>query len=348
MVRSATPSPIRTSTNEEGSEDAFPLGEGRSVQLVSVLGRGSCATVHRALVSAPHGLRREVAVKLFNAAASEEAETVATRLLRAARRLAWVRHPNVVAVYEFGVWQRQPFFVTEFVSGITLQTLMDRTASRGKRMRLDLALFIATAVANALGGARRTLDHQGSALGILHLGLSPREILVSSEGEVKVEGFELSPARAASSTIRNLRAIASRLNLMAPEIALGHRGDARSDVFSLGVLLRELVVGPRFPRGISQSDAYELACQGYVETLSFAPWLPDDLVTVMERALRIAPEERYPNASVMAAELRLVASAMGVSDDRHFLRSALESEWASDAGEVTREMPQLVSAAPLD
>lgn len=312
------------------------------MELLSVLGRGSCATVHRALISAPHGVRREVAVKLFNAAASEEAETVATRLLRAARRLAWVRHPNVVTVYEFGVWQRQPFFVTEFVSGVTLQSLMDQTTSRRKRMRLDLALFIATAVANALGGAKKAVDHEGSSLGVLHLGLSPREILVSAEGEVKVEGFELSPARAATSTIRNLRAIASRLNLMAPEIAVGHRGDARSDVFSLGVLLRELVVGPRFPRGISQADAYELACQGYVETLSFAPWLPDDLVAVMDRALRIAPEERYPNAAVMAAELRLVASAMGVSDDCHFLRSALESECASDSGEVTRETPRVI------
>lgn len=337
MVRSATPSPIRTRIDDPVDEITFPLGEGRSVQLVSVLGRGSCATVHRALVSAPHGLRREAAVKLFDTSASEEAETVATRLLRAARRLAWVRHPNVVTVYEFGVWQRQPFFVTELVAGGTLQTLMDGAASRGKRMRLDLALFIATAVANALGGAKRAVDHDGSPLGILHLGLSPREILVSPEGEVKVEGFELSPARAASSTIRNLRAIASRLNLMAPEIAVGHRGDARSDVFSLGVLLRELVVGPRFPQGISQSEAYELACQGYVETLSFAPWLPDDLVSVMHRALRIAPEERYPNAAVMAAELRLVASAMGVSDDRHFLRSALESERAPYAGDGAPE-----------
>ena len=93
----------------------------------------------------------------------------------------------------------------------------------------------------------------GVQVGMLHLALGPRKVLLGWRGEVKVSDFETSMAAAASSSIRSLRAVAHRTATMAPEVAQGQRGDSRSDVFSLGVVLRELFVGPRFARDVKNS-----------------------------------------------------------------------------------------------
>jgi serine/threonine-protein kinase len=183
-------------------------------------------------------------------------------------------------------------------------------------------------------------------VGLLHLGLGPRKVLLGWRGEVKVTDFEASMARGASSGVRTLRAVGHRTATMAPEVALGARGDSRSDVFSLGIVLRELLVGPRFGPGVSNTEAVRLAREGFVQPIAFQPHLPETLVRIMLRALRLEPAERYPNASAMSFELRRAALALGVGDGRMFLRRALDREWGNDASEVTAERTYLPTPPP--
>jgi eukaryotic-like serine/threonine-protein kinase len=321
------------------------VGDGRRARLLDVVGRGASSVVHRALLESSGGLRRLVAVKLFGAVSSDDAEGVLDAVAHAARRGACVRHPNVVEIYDFGQWRNQPFFILELVEGVSLQALLERYASRSLRLPLDLALFIGSEMAEALAGARTSRDHEGLQVGLLHLGLGPRKVLLGWRGEVKVGDFETSLAKAATSSIRSLRAVTHRTSTMAPEVAQGARGDSRSDVFSLGVVLRELFVGPRFPRDIGNAEAVRLARQGFVQPISFQPHLPDALVEIMTRALHCDPGERYPNASALAFDLRRVALALGVGDGRVFLKRALDREWGNDA-EVTHELPYAPPAAP--
>jgi serine/threonine protein kinase len=313
------------------------LGGGRHLVPREVLGKGSSATVHRAILVNAEGIRRWVALKMFSSVSSDEAENVLAVLLQMARRVACVEHPNVARVYECGMWQCQPFVVSELVDGISLHALQSAYAAKQRRLPLDLALFVACEVAEGLAGARIARDHDGVQLGVLHQSISAREVLLSWRGEVKVTDFETSTARGATSSVRNLRAFAGRATVMAPEVAQGAPPDARSDVFSFGVLLRELFVGPRFPPGLANADAIRLAREGYVHPITFHPQLPDGLVYVIERALEIDPEQRYPNAGALAHDLRRVAFAMGVGDGRWFLRSALHREWSEHAEEITAE-----------
>jgi serine/threonine protein kinase len=295
------------------------------------------STVFRAVLENEHEVERTVAVKLFNAVSSDEAEHVFRALRATARRAAWVRHPNVVQVYEFGVQHAQAFFVEELVDGVTLATLMERFAERGRRVPLDLALFVASEIAEGLSGARTSKGPEGMQLGIAHGGLTAREVLLSWRGEVKVSDFEVSTARGASSSVRSLRAVATRASTMAPEVAQGQPGDARSDVFSLGVIMRELLIGPRFQKELTNAEAIRLAREGYVHPICFQPHLPPALVEIIARALQVDAGDRYPNASAMAFDLRRVTLSMGVGDGRWFLRRALDSEWGNDASEVTTE-----------
>ncbi len=314
------------------------LGGGRRVTLVDLAGKGAFATVFRGLLcSDTSGVRQPVALKLFSAVSSDEAEQVMACIRRTVQRMAWIDHPNVVRIYDCGHLRGQPYVIEELVAGVTLAALQEAFTARQRRMPLDLALFVAAEVAEGLAGARLARDGDGVQLGMIHHALSAREVLLSWRGEVKVSDFEASTARAATSSVRSLRGMASRASTMAPEVAQGGSADARSDVFSFGVLLRELLVGPRFPAGLTSGDAVRLAREGYVQPMTFQPRLPAEVESVMMRALAVDPDARFPNACAMALDLRRVALAMGVGDGRYFLRKALEREWTQHADEITTQ-----------
>jgi serine/threonine-protein kinase len=337
----------------DAGSQILELGGGRRLRLLDSIGKGSAATVYRGQMSTPVlgaegvAVARPVAVKLFTSLASDDSEPILSALAETTRRLACVAHPNVAQVYECGVWRGRPFIVSELVAGVSLTTLALTFRGKRRRLPLDVALFIGAEVGEALAGARVARDVDGVQLGMVHHAVSAREVLLSWRGEVKVTDFETSTARAAGSSVRSLRGVAGRAVGMAPEVAQGREADARSDVFSFGVLLRELLVGPRFPDGLSDAEAIGLAREGYVKPLTFQPHLPQGLVAVIDRALEIDPDHRYPNACAMAFDLRREAFAMGVGDGRYFLRRVLEREWVQYADEVTaqRGLVSLMSPA---
>jgi serine/threonine-protein kinase len=337
----------------EVTSQIIELGGERRMKLVGVCGQGSTATVYRAVLSSPHvggrvsgfpAAERAVALKLFATLSSDDRDHVLSALAETTRRLASIAHPNIVSLFECGLWRSRAFVVGELVPGVSLEVLQRTYASRRRRLPLDVALFIGVEVGEALAGARVARDHRGVQAAMLHQALSAREVLLSWRGEVKVSDFEMSLVRVAGSSIRSLRGVAGRAVTMAPEVAQGHEADARSDVFSFGVLLRELLVGPRFPEGLSDADAIRLAREGYVLPLTFQPHLPPSLVGVIDRALEIDPDLRYPNTCAMVFDLRREAFAMGVGDGRYFLRRVLEQEWAEHPDEVTADHVQLRTA----
>jgi serine/threonine protein kinase len=317
--------------------ETIALGDGRTVRLLAPVGKGLSATVYKAELLSANGIRRRVAAKVFSAVSSDESDTVFKNLIRTAQRVACVDHQNVVQVHECLDWRGQPTLITELVDGITLEELQNKYA--GRRMPLDLAFFIAAEVAEALAGARVARGPDGYQLGMVHNAVAAREVLLSWRGEVKVGDFEMSNARPMTSSIRSLRQLALRSAAMAPEVAQGIEPDARSDVFAFGVLLYELLIGPRFPQGLTNPEAIKLAREGYVQPHTFKPNLPQGALAVMTRCLEVDPEHRYPNAVALAYDLRRVVLALGVGDGRYFLRRTLEHEFSERVEENTSEVP---------
>jgi serine/threonine protein kinase len=332
--------------------DEIPLGDGRFLRLGAQVGRGSMATVYRGVIEGPYGIARTVAVKVFDVVASDEHEAVLAALTSAARRSACVRHPNVLRVEEFGlVGPAQPYAVEELVEGRSLARFAAHAARRKERIPLDLGLFIGAEVAEALAGARLACSPDGVRLGLVHGELSSCDVLLSWHGEVKVGDFGVAASTRAASSVRSVRSVARRIRALAPEVARGQLGDARSDVFSLGVLLRELLVGPRFPQIVSDAEALRWARDGVVHQSLFEPQLPQALQAILTRAVERDPAHRYPHAGAMGYELRRVALAMGVGDGRGFLRTALSRAFLDHDGddgddEVTGEMSPPLPARP--
>jgi hypothetical protein len=283
-------------------------------------------------------------VKVFDVTGSDEHELVLSALAGAARRQACVRHPAVVRVEDFGLaGPAQPYVMLELVEGRTLAAYATHVARRRERVPLDIALFVACEVAEALSAARLACSPEGVRLGVVHGELSAADVLLSWNGEVKVGDFAVAAAARASSTVRSVRSIARRVRAMAPEVARGQPGDARSDVFSLGVMLREMLVGPRFPSFVSDGEALAWARDGIIHRGMFEPHLPPELQVVLTRTLERDPARRYPHAGALAFDLRRIALSMGVGDARAFLRAALARAFgeggADDADdEVTGEL----------
>jgi serine/threonine protein kinase len=310
---------------------AIAVGDERRVRVGEQIGRGSMATVYRGTYEGPFNLARAVAVKVFDVLATDEDDGVLTSLTSALRRSACVRHPGVVRVDDMGyIAPAQPYAVSELVEGQTLERFASRTVRKGERIPLDLGLFIATEIAEALAGARLATSPEGVRLGLVHGELSSRDVLLSWNGEVKLTDFGVGMAARAASSVRTVSSLARRVRTFAPEVARGQAGDARSDVFSLGVLLREMLVGPRFPTSVSDAEALAWARDGVVHQGMFEPQPPAALQAILTRALERDPTRRYPHAGTLVFDLRRVALGMGVGDERAFLRTALDRVFGAD------------------
>ncbi len=302
--------------------------------LVSELGRGVTATAYRGVLETDSFIRRPVAVKVFDLSSNEEPEAPLVALARAAQKAAYVLHPNAVQTYEMAlVGRSHAAVVSELVEGTTLERLVRGPggASGGgaggpKRMPLDLALFVTTEIAEALSGARMATTPEGIHAGLAHLDVALHQVLLSFHGEVKLSDFGLAQVALWGSRVRAIQSISERWASVAPEVAQGRGGDARSDVFSLGILLREMLIGPRFSPDLSDAEAMEYTRDGFVPPTFHELQLPPAVAEILRRALERDPSRRFPHATAMAYELRRVALSMGVGDGRMFLRNAIAEQ----------------------
>ncbi len=323
----------------------------RKVTLVAELGRGSAAVAYRGILETDSFVRRPVVVKLYDLGTSDEPESALITLGRAAQRAGYVVHPNAVQTYELAmIDRRHAIVITELVEGMTLATFMARRTRIGRRIPLDLALFVTTEIAEALSGARLATTPEGVHAGIAHLDVTTQQVLLSTFGEVKLSDFGLGQVARWGSGVRSRAEVASRAASTAPEMARGRPGDTRSDVFSLGIVLREMLIGPRFAADITETQALEHARDGYVPPTFTELQIHPEVRAILQRALEVDPARRYPHATAMAYELRRVGLSMGVGDGRMFLRSLIAELGALEepVDPITDEHPSLDEITPRE
>ncbi len=304
------------------------------------IGRGTLGVVYAARLeqSIPAGKRdgsagktsrvetmgSPVAVRVIEPVFARDPEAMQS-LRRAARHAALVRHPNVVSVTDFFlVDDDSPCLVMELVAGMSLAELVGRLELVNRRVPVDLGLVAASEVAEGLCAARSARNIDGAMLNMAHHGLNPRQVLLSYNGEVKVTDFGMRPGGGVASGIRQAKTDVRRQLLhMAPEVACGGRGDGRSDVFSLGVMMHEMLRGPRFDPNLDAREMLDLARHGAVQRRVTDPLLPSGVGAIIDRALAVDPRARYPHAGVLAYDVRREAFKLGVGDGRAFLRTLL-------------------------
>jgi eukaryotic-like serine/threonine-protein kinase len=261
-----------------------------------LLGRGGMGEVYLARDPV---IERPVAIKLIGSAATEN-ETARRRLVREARTAGRLRHPNIVTIFEAGEHEQQPYIAMEFVPGETLRTLIGRREPLSLRRRLEM-----------IEGACAGLAH-AHKVGVVHLDIKPDNLMLDETGVVKVLDFGISRNTQADTLTAH---VAGTLRYMSPEQIQGRALDHRSDTFSLGCALFELVTyEPAFTG--STSEIVTRIANGPVPRLTERlPGAPPALDTILARAMALDSAERYGDLEELRDELASVRSAIDPAHD---------------------------------
>jgi serine/threonine protein kinase len=314
-------------------------------RLVTPLASGGMAEVWRAEVDGPAGVRMEVALKLVRGGPSASAE-FARMLVEEARLVARLHHANVVQLFELVEAGGRFGLVMELVRGRDLGRVMERCRELGVRPGLARAVQIGAEVAKALAYAHR-LTVDGQPVGLVHRDVSPHNILLSYEGEVKLADFGI--ARATSRLdLTDPGTVKGKLAYMAPEQARGEPVDGRADVFALGVVLWELCAGRRlFSR---ESEAATLAA--VLEPGPVGPpsaWneaVPPALDQLILAALARDPARRTGSAETLRAALAAQWLELARDQEEQDLRGLMQRLWPDGDLPVMAAEPTTLRPTP--
>ncbi len=311
-------------------------------QLLEPIGVGPTGTVSRAKVFGVAGFERQFAIKRFHAELTTTAAQ-AQALSAAARAYGGLEHPRIARMSEFGVAQGTTFTAVELVVGLDALRLIAEARLAGTLLAAGGALALVSQAARAVGYAH--------GRGLTHLGLSPTNVIVTGDGDVKITDFGILSATLPHRPIDVAR-LAHRIQYLAPEQLASEATSAATDVFALGVLAYELVTGQRTFRG----DTPQQVAQSVMTGPPAEPSLPRPIVRVLQRCLARSPFERFPDARALAdaldAALR-VAPVPGTRKDigaqvKHSLERLAELHSGELSGVVAFNLqPSDMGRAPI-
>jgi tetratricopeptide (TPR) repeat protein len=278
--------------------------------LVHQLGRGGMAELFLAKQSGLKGFEKILAIKKILPHLTQDPEFV-TMFVNEGKLAALLTHQHIAQIFDLGHVEGAYYMAMEYVMGKDLRSLVAKARERGGRLPLDCAILIVSQVASGLDYAHRKKDLNGRDLNIVHRDVSPQNVLVSYEGEVKLVDFGIAKA-ASSGQETQTGVLKGKLAYMSPEQACGRHIDRRSDVFSLGIVLYELLTGRRLFKGDSDLSTLEQVRTAHVEPpRQFDADIPEALEAVMLKALAREADQRYQTASELQAALERIMADRG-------------------------------------
>ncbi len=301
-----------------------------------LLGRisvGGMAEVFKAKSFGVQGFQKIIAIKRILPSLGRDEDFI-TMFIDEAKIAGQLAHANIGQIHELGQVDGAHFIAMEYIWGRDLLQLQNRFKKRGKRISMSAASFIVMKVCEGLHYAHKKRDVLGTPMDIVHRDCSPQNIVISFEGEVKLIDFGI--ARAASRSSRtNAGVLKGKFGYMSPEQVRGLPLDRRSDIFSLGIILFEVLTGRRLFDGESDFSTLEKVRNVEVdERLLDEAGVPPALKSVVLRALARTPEARYQWCSEMRDDLRLYMQSI---EDAYSYRSLGEEMRAVFSDELVRE-----------
>ncbi|HET7291103.1 MAG TPA: serine/threonine-protein kinase, partial [Vicinamibacteria bacterium] len=270
--------------------------------LLERIATGGMAEVFKAKRTGVEGFEKVVAVKRILHHLSDNKEFV-EMFIDEAKVVAGLGHPNIVQIFDLGKLDETYFIAMEYVHGRDLRTILRRAKDRGLRVPLDLAAYAVSRVCAALDHAHKRKDDQGRPLKIVHRDVSPQNILISFEGDVKLTDFGIAKA-AHKATSTDKGALRGKLLYMSPEQASGLPMDRRSDVFSVGIVLYEMITDRKPFMGTSEKGILDLVRECQIDPPSrWNSRVPERLERIAMRALAKDPQQRFEDAGEMHRDL---------------------------------------------
>ena len=310
-------------------------------KLVARLGQGGMAEVYLAAWEVAPFVHRPVVIKRLHPHFNEDARLV-QMFLDEARLLTQLDHPNVVKTLEAGVIEGRCCIAMEYLEGQPLHRVLRRAYQQGT-LPAELAVSVAISVLDGLHYSHETTGDNGQPLEIVHRDVSPQNVFVTNDGQVKVLDFGI--AKANSQEGRTATGIIKgKVGYIAPEQAAAEVVDRRADVWSVGVVLWESLAGARLFKGETDAATLGLCLQGSIPTAgSRRADLPIELDVVLARALQRDRQKRYQTAGAMRSDLEQWLARAGFSRDPRAIAALMKQLFASEIIEQQRLVSVLMA-----
>jgi serine/threonine protein kinase len=279
--------------------DATYLGKYR---LLARLGTGGMAEVLLGRVDGPAGFSKHFAIKRMRPELTAHREFV-DLFLEEARTASLLSHPNICQVNELSTADGDYFMVLEYLDGVPISSVLVKALSQPTALPIRFLVGVVQQACEGLHYAHEMADEHGRPYHIIHRDISPPNLFVTMDGVVKVLDFGISKSR--DSLVKTLTGqIRGKFSYMSPEQLRGEKLDRRSDVFSLGIVLFELLTGRRLFRRKSRLEVFKAVVKEPIPLASdWRPDLPADLVSVLEHALARDRDRRFDTARAFGEAL---------------------------------------------
>jgi len=284
---------------EEEPKDGIKFGQ---YVLLEKIATGGMAEVWKARMRGVEGFQKIVAIKKILPHLSDNQDFI-EMFIDEAKLAAQLNHNNIIHIYDLGKIQSSYYIAMEYVDGYDLKNILRRAQERDHPIQVELALFIASKVAAALDYAHRKRDYNEQDMGLVHRDVSPQNVLISQEGDIKLCDFGIAKA-ASKASHTQAGALKGKLQYMSPEQAWGRHIDKRSDVFALATVLFEMLTGRKLFTGDNELSILEQVREARVAKPSdYNDEVTPEIDNVVLKALQKEPEKRYQSAGEMARDL---------------------------------------------
>ena len=278
-------------------------------RIVTPIAEGGMGEVYRAQMATIDGVEKMVALKVTRANVSKDLTSLFVDEARLAMRLS---HGNIVQAFDVGRVDDRLFLAMEYIDGINLADLLWACSQRlGQLLPHRYVVFIAVELLKGLDYAHRRKDEDGVLLNVVHRDISPGNILISTEGEVKIADFGI--AKSALRTKKTTQGrVKGKLPYIAPEQLRESGVDPRTDLFATGAVLYEMLTGTWRVDPANPQEAIGQVLGGEFATpRAMVPDIPDSLEAIVLRALQSDPADRFASAAAMRHELEQFAQTQG-------------------------------------
>jgi TonB family protein len=327
-----------------------PAGPGAfgRYQLLEKIAAGGMAEVWKARMRGEEGFEKIVAIKRILPHMAMD-EGFITMFVDEAKLAAQLTHNNITHIYDLGKVDAYHYIAMEYVDGKDLRSILQLARERDHPLPAELALFIASKIANALEYAHRRLASDGSEMNLVHRDVSPQNILISYEGDIKLCDFGIAKATTKASTTQS-GALKGKLQYMSPEQAWGRKIDRRSDIFSLGVVLYEMLTGERLFGGDTDMTILEQVRNAKINPPSARnPEISRRIDQIVLKALAQNAADRYQSAAEFEKDVHGILFSYqpspGPADVAIYLHRLMEAPSAAnrddlDAAFASSEAPE--------
>jgi len=279
----------------EGKEAGFPSQFGRYT-LVQRLATGGMAEVFKAKILSTHGFEKLLVIKriLPNLAADK---TFVSMFIDEGKLTAQLIHPKIVQVTDFGEENGQYFIALEFVDGFDGLALLRSAAQKHVRLPIPICMFVASEVLDALDYAHNAKDSEGKPMHLVHRDISPSNVFIARRGDVKLGDFGIAHAQERESKTQ-AGTLKGKYGYMSPEQVTGGDLDGRSDIFAVGIVLAEMLMGKRLFSAPNDLDVLLMVRDGRLERWDKnSKDIPPRLDAIVRKALAKNLDERFQSAA---------------------------------------------------